>query len=145
MDLDEFHTFRHTPEELAELRKINAPILTREDFLNAKLRAETHPDLFQVPTLKDIAALKEKDYVLLECLVRLADDNVFLLHVDKVWVQLEGPGRIKGCVARFTGTVSSDVSPEFNEALTGSHDAGLEYGDVVDFSHENILDFTLCN
>ena len=67
------------------------------------------------------------------------------MEVDRVWVQLNGPGQIKGCVARFTGKVSSDVSPQFNQTLTGLPDAGLEYGDLVSFSDENILKITLCN
>ena len=142
-----------TKEEILELREQGLPILTRRDWLNAKLRAKEHPNVFTVPTPKKIAYLKKGDYVKIG-FERFAEDGLNVV-VDRLWVQIDAPGQIKGCVIKFTGVLTSDPLDETNQALfepsnyaapsLEKKDYGLQYGDVVSLSDENIIDISWWN
>jgi hypothetical protein len=125
-----------TKEEILELREQGLPILTRESWLNAKLRAKEFPNLFTVPTSKQIAQLKEGDYVKVG--LEHMQPNHHLV-TDRVWVQLTEAATIKGCVIQFTGKLATDITEEMYP------DASLEYGDVVSLSDENIMNISWWN
>lgn len=96
---------------LKESKKIN--IMKTADFVDAQLMHKEHPKTFEVPSKKELNALKPGD------IVKVCADG------ERFWTKIES---VKG--NDITATVDNDL------ALSSSH--GLYCGDTISFTKDNI-------
>jgi len=110
-------------------------------WLNARLRAVEHPNTFEVPSSKEISALRVGDYVKIAYEVYGKDHQV---RGERFWVQLTHNGskeafRIKNGAVLFFGTVANDLEV-VNELIKEHEGFELMYGDMVSLTSDNILE-----
>ena len=111
-------------------------------WLNARLRAKEHLNLpFQIPSSKEIAALRVGDYVKIAYEAYGENHKV---RGERFWVELSHNGspeafRIKNGSVLFFGTVANDLVG-VNELVLEHEDFELMFGDMVSLTSDNILE-----